>query len=95
MTIAGRQRQEPGKLIRITIANGDTGLLYATSRDLPNFFVAAPDRDSLMDEIPAVIRTLYELQGQKVLVYPVLEGDTENMPWVTIPAHMAAEALRT
>ena len=73
-------------------------MLYATSPDLTGLFVAAPDRETLAEEIPAVIKAMFKVRNMEVEVWPARrhasEGPTvEPWPWVAVPAHLAANAV--
>ena len=83
-----------GEVIEITITEGDAGLFYATSNDLPGLLVAAEDVPSVIREVPGVIKMLFAAKEQAVEVFPVKRDQKSRAwPWVAIPAHVAAEAL--
>ncbi len=83
-------------IVRVQYNDGDAGLIYATSVDLPGLLAAAPDMDSLREEIPRVIKALFKAQGVDVEVRPgraPLGERGAGEPWVAIPTHVAAAAI--
>lgn len=85
---------ERAHIIRIRVEQGQEGLLYVTSPDLPGLLVAAEDRDGLVEEVPKVIEAIFQQEGKPVLVLeayrPSGSETLEPPPWVAIPAHIAA-----
>lgn len=93
---------ELAEIINVAIAESESGLLTATSHDLPSLYVAGREMDALLEEIPSVIKALIKAQfGRDVDVYRAksdpLTDDDEPLgrpwPWVTIPVEIAAKAL--
>jgi hypothetical protein len=85
------------EVIEIEISEGEAGLLYATSEDLPGLLVAADNLTSVLNEIPGVIKALFAAKHITVDVYPVrrdrLQSGHRNWPWVAVPTHVAAAAM--
>ena len=84
------------QIIRIVMRRNRDGWFVATSEDLPGLFVAHPDIAEVVADVPVTIKSLYEAQhGVEVQVveasYPSESGDT--LPWITIPAALAAKEL--
>ncbi|MFP6748125.1 MAG: hypothetical protein VCD66_11070 [Alphaproteobacteria bacterium] len=79
-------------IVHIWIEEGDAGLLYATSPELPGLLLAEPDRESLNREIPGVIKAMYKAQGVDVDVLPIRNQD-DHWPWVAIPTHVVASEI--
>ncbi len=96
MGTAEMRDQRRAFIISIKIDEGRTGLLYATSPEMPGLLVAAEDRDSLLDEVPRVIKAMFQAKGLEVAVLPSSRApgatSLESPPWVAIPAHLAALA---
>jgi hypothetical protein len=85
-------------LVRVDIRRNDAGLLVATSPSLPSMLVIGRDGEELAEEIPAVIRMLYQAQrGMDVDVLQVESGGgAEEDPlenWAAVPAAVAASKL--
>jgi hypothetical protein len=76
------------QIIRIKIEEGRTGLFFATSPDLQGLLVAERTIDELDEAIPEAIAELYAASGVKVVVTKA-KDDSEFIPWVAIPAHVA------
>ena len=77
------------QIIRIKIEEGRTGLFFATSPDLQGLLVAERTIDELDEAIPEAIAELYAAAcGVKVVVTKA-KDDSEFIPWVAIPAHVA------
>ena len=84
------------QIIRIAMRRNRDGWFVATSEDLPGLFVAHPDVGQVVADVPVTIKALFKAQhDQDVEVieasYPSERGDT--LPWVTIPAELAAKEL--
>jgi hypothetical protein len=88
-----RTRGERVIIVNVNIEEGES-LLFATSPDFPGFMVAEPDMDTLLEQIPGVIRTMFELNGMKVQVERAERASgRDGRTWVAIPAELAARAV--
>ncbi|MDJ0941918.1 MAG: hypothetical protein QNJ30_00510 [Kiloniellales bacterium] len=83
------------KIVRVRTEEGETGLFYATSPDLPGLLVAEPTMDALEDAIPLAIADLYRASGIGVVVSKVESEEDGLRPWVAFPAEIARAALNT
>lgn len=58
-------------IVRLDYEEDESGLIYATSPDLPGLLVAEPDMDSLTREIPKVIQAMFKATyGMDVIAVP-------------------------
>lgn len=74
------------KTIRIDIEERATGMLNATSPDMPEVFVTRPTIDGLMLAVKEAIETIMECRGEIVSVYPLEDEDSRTPPpWVIVP----------
>ena len=80
-----------GRIVRVRVREGDTGLFYAESSELRGLLVAAPDMASLWAEVPGAIRDLYAAAGEKVVVTRVEDSDPDAYPFAAIPEQILAE----
>ncbi len=65
--------------IRITTAaHQPTGILIATSRDLPGLFVAGRSQDAIDQQIPSAIREILEAKGDQVM--SITKGRPPDLP---------------
>ena len=83
---------QTAKLVTVTIKEGETGMLFATSTDVPSFFVAATDASTLWLAIPAALEDLYRRNWQQdVAVIPTDRGQIGHRQWAIIPRHLITE----
>ncbi len=54
---------DAAKIIHIRVEEGEEGLIYATSPEMPGLLVAEEDLDALFVEVPRVIKALLEFKG--------------------------------
>ena len=91
------QAKYMSKIITITIEERETGNFRATSKDLPGFYMAHPDREAIIEDIPNVICAMFRAEGQKVVVF-LLPDSVDELPemprFFACPAHIAAEQLQ-
>ena len=81
------------KMVRISIDQGRTGLLYATSPDLRGLLVAEPTMAELRAAIPQAVTDLYSVLGVDVIVSEVEGPEGGDLPWVAFPLEIARKAL--
>ena len=68
--------QGPEKSYNIKIVkHRNTGLLVATSEDLPGLMVASRSHEELEREVPIAIREMLEARGEKAPHVEVVDGD--------------------
>lgn len=80
----------PAEIINVVIGRNRDGWYVARCEELPGLFVAHPEVDSVVADIPDVIKALYKADfGQEVRVIPgsYRSGHHAGLPWITIPAH--------
>ncbi len=85
------------RTVDVTIEQTASGLFVAHSQSLPGLSIASRDLEAIKDDVPNVIRALYEHQGLEVFVLPLDGGASdEEFPktWVATPAYLAQEAMR-
>ena len=88
------------EIVRIDLAQTDSGLFVATSKDVPGLFVTHRDVAAIRSDMPTVIRAMYRrLYGLDVTVVEARHGADRGSPsampdWVALPAHIAADAMR-
>ncbi len=82
-----------GRIVRVRVREGNTGLFYAESSELRGLLVAAPDMSSLWAEVPGAIRDLYEAVGEKVVVTRVEDSDPDTYPFAAIPVAAIPEQI--
>ena len=84
------------RIIDVFIEEESSGMLFATSPDMPGLMVAEPDMDSLLEEIPKVIKALVKAEFDlDCTVIPARRrdrADTEPAPWVAVPMDILAHA---
>ena len=71
------------KLISVSIETGETGMLFATSREMKALFVIARDDQELKLAIPSAIIDIFQSQGIDVSVYEVVDETMQGF-WVII-----------
>ena len=76
-----------GKIVRVRVHEGETGLFFAESSELRGLLVAAADMDTLWDQVPGAIRDLYAAVGEEVIVTRVQDSDPDTYPFAAIPTH--------
>lgn len=85
------------KIVRVRVERDrETGLLHATSCDVPGLCLSHYDADFLRAQIPGVIAELYRLSENmdfEVVEAEDLEGPDILGSWVAIPPHIADNAL--
>jgi hypothetical protein len=83
------------RIIRITVDEGATGLLYATSPDVEGLLVAGRTAEALDAAIPAAISDLYAACGENVVAIPAQLNDDDQTArsYVEFPAEVAQAAL--
>lgn len=79
------------RIIRVRVTEGDTGLLFAASDDLPGFLVAESDMGSLWEKVPEAIRDLYRAVGVNVVVKRATDSDPNHYPFAAIPEELIAQ----
>ena len=87
----------PAEIINVVVSRNRDGWFVARSEELPGLFVAHPEIDAVMADIPNVIQALYKAdfdQDVEVIAGSFRAGEPAGLPWVTIPAHIASGALR-
>ncbi len=76
--------------VRVRIDEGDD-LLHATSPDMNGLYVAEPDLESLIKEIPEVIKALLMTEkDHNFEVWRTRISDPDERAWVAIPILLAA-----
>ena len=75
------------KIVNIDVKEGDAGLLYATSKEVPGLLVAHEDLDALLAAVPGVIEEMHSLSGKNVRVLEIERtGDEKrSYPWAMVP----------
>ena len=87
----GDQMKTYARYIRVNIDQTPSGMLHATSGDLPGLLVVEEDMETLQREIPLVIVALFKAQGITMSVSRAVRTDDDPWPWVALPdAHIAA-----
>ena len=79
-----------GRIVRVRIREGATGLFYAESSELRGLLVAARDMEELWDRVPDAIKDLYAAVGENVIVTRVEDSDPDTYPFAAIPEHIIA-----
>ena len=77
---------EPYKF-RIQVESDSSGLLFATSKDLPGLLVTENTIERLAAEIPKVIETIFGYPRPK-LVDPAANSDDAAEKWIAIPDNL-------
>ena len=80
-----------GRIVRVRVREGNTGLFHAESSDLKGLLVPAPDMSSLWARVPGAIRDLYAAVGEKVIVTRAEDSDPDTYPFAAIPERVLAE----
>jgi predicted RNase H-like HicB family nuclease len=80
------------KIIRISIRQGESGLLFAESPDLKGLLVAGHSRAELDEEIPECIKAMLAALDMDVEVLPVESKDADR-PWAAVPVPLASNCL--
>jgi hypothetical protein len=83
------------KIVRVKIEADESGLFFATSRDLKGLLVAERKREELNHSIGNAIVALYAASGVKVIATMAEDGNGDDCPWVAVPAEVARAALET
>jgi hypothetical protein len=83
------------KRVRIEITRSESGLYVASSEDVKGLLISHRDRAAIEADIPNVLRVLLKRRyNQDVIVLRLEDDDDPNLEdWVSIPAHIASEAL--
>ena len=78
------------KIIRIEITREEGDFLFATSPDLPEFYLSDTEEEAILKDIPAVIEALFAAKGIKVKVIESEETDEPGLPpWIALPVDKA------
>lgn len=83
-----RTNTEYARTVDVTIEQMQSGLFIAHSQSLPGLHIASRDLAAVQEDVPNVIRALYEHQGVSVLVMPLdadESGDDFPKTWVAAP----------
>ena len=80
-----------GKIVRVRVEQGETGLFYAESSELRGLLVAEPDMSALWERVPVAIQELYEAVGERVVVTRVEDDVPDAYSFAAIPPHLLAE----
>jgi hypothetical protein len=82
------------KIVRVKIEADQSGLYFATSRDLKGLLVAERRREDLNQAISDAITALYAACGVRVIVTMAEDSNGDgDCPWVAVPAEIARAAL--
>jgi hypothetical protein len=88
--------QEPGlvrtaRLIDISIAEGETGVFFATSADEPTFYVSATSLDNLVAALPWAIEHMIRSRDHfEVAAIPTDKGNITRKAWALVPKELIA-----
>lgn len=90
---------EMAEIVRIQLEKDESGLIFATSGDLPGLFLAHRDLSAMKTDIPNVIRLLY--QRRYNVSVEIVEANAQSEPdapnllgiWIAIPPHVIAANL--
>jgi hypothetical protein len=85
-----------GKLLRVSVKEGENGVYVATSPSLKGLLVVSKNFNKLIDTlVPQAIVDLYAACNEHIVVAP-LDEDTDDpnvRPFVAVPAEVARQAL--
>lgn len=73
------------KVIRVDIKQIEMGFLRATSRDHSGLFVAGRTREQVLAGVPVLLKDLYAMDGESVVVHEAEPVDSETPAWVVVP----------
>jgi hypothetical protein len=74
------------KVIRVDINPIEMGFLRATSRDHAGLYVAGRTREQVVAGVATLLKSLYSMNGESVMVHEAEPVDSETLLWVVIPA---------
>ncbi len=87
----------PAEIINVVVGRNRDGWYVARSEELPGLYLAHEEIEAIISDVPAAIAALYLAdygQEVKVIAGAYRSGaSAAGMPWITIPAHMAKDAL--
>jgi hypothetical protein len=87
-----RAMAQTAKLMTITIKEGSSGMLFATSEDEPTFFVSAVSSDDLWSAVSVAIEDMYLSRHMvEVTAIPTDSGDYAHRPWAIVPKSLLAQ----
>jgi hypothetical protein len=85
------------EIINVVIGRNRDGWYVARSEELPGLYLAHEEIAAVLSDVPAAIAALYRADyGQEVKVIAGAyrgAAAAAGMPWITIPAHIAKNAL--
>jgi hypothetical protein len=81
------------KIINIkTVAHKTTGLLVATSPDMPGLYVHARSQADMAERIPQAIKAILEADGYTVTAVEPIDGEPDGPDFVATPTRFHAIA---
>lgn len=80
------------RLVNIVIAEGKTGMFFATCENEPTFFISATSLVDVWKAIPCALEYMYDSKyHQAVKAIPTDQGKLGNRPWAVVPQGLIAQ----
>lgn len=74
------------KLVNISIAEGASGMFFATCESEPTFFISAVTLPALWAAIPAALEYMCKSKyNWEIKPIPIDQGNFQSKPWALIP----------